>query len=62
MSVVHFLLLDFLWLVTILWMVGDHHGDGDGDGELSLDAKFQACSTFASGRFLMVSDLPWDGG
>jgi len=28
-SVVHFLLLDFGWFVTILWMVGDHPGDGD---------------------------------
>ena len=28
-SVVHFLLLDFEWLVTILWMVGDNSGDGD---------------------------------
>ena len=28
-SVVHFLLLDFGWLVTIIWMAGDHPGDGD---------------------------------
>ena len=28
-SSVQFLLLDFLLLVTILWMVGDHPGDDD---------------------------------
>ena len=27
-SVVHFLMVDFGWLVTILGMVGDHPGDG----------------------------------
>ena len=26
-SVVHFLMVDFGWLVTILGMVGDHPGD-----------------------------------
>ena len=28
-SVVHVLLLDFGWLVTILWMVDDEPGDAD---------------------------------
>ena len=27
-SVVHFLMVDFGWLVTILGVVGDHPGDG----------------------------------
>ena len=27
-SVVHFLMVDFGWLVTILGMVGNHPGDG----------------------------------
>ena len=53
-------------------MVGDHLVDGDLPSitavtwskfcELSLDAKFQVCSTIPSGRFWMVSDHPWDGG
>ena len=65
MLVVHFLLVDFGWWVTILGMlVVKHpwHFTWTKFCELNVDAKCQVCSTLPFGRFWMVGDHPWDGG
>ena len=58
MSVLHFLLVDFGLLVTILEMVADHPWQFTWSKfcQLSLDAKFHVCSTIPSGIFWMVVD------
>ena len=51
--VVHFPLVDLGWWVTILWMVGDHPGDGGWTSTLHLDLILW---------FGMVGDHSGDGG